>query len=146
MTRALTHHKAQGMSLEKIYIKLYNTSSRGVERLHNKQGCVYTSLSRCIKPATNLLIEYFKPNMLDAIANSAAMKAMQEEFAELESKAAKTSIWANPLLKEFDRLFDETQHCRRSTATLTSIPLPQEKAIRVITQSVFFSVICYGFP
>ena len=38
LTRALTHHKVQGMSLEKIYIKLYNTSARGSQRLYNNFG------------------------------------------------------------------------------------------------------------
>ena len=134
MTRALTHYKAQGMSLEKIYIKLYNTSSRGTARLHNKQGILYTSLSRCMKPAINLLIEYFKPDVLDAIANGDAMKAMQQEFTELERKATKTEIWAKPLVGKFKRLFEKAQHCRRATATKRSIPLPPEKAIGVIMQ------------
>ena len=134
LTRALTHHKAQGMSLEKIFIKLYNTSSSGVTRLHNKQGILYTALSRCTTPATNLLIEYFKPDVLDAIANSEAMKAMRDEFVKLEAKARDTAKWADPLLKEFDRLFDKAQHCRQSTVTLTSLPVPPEKAITAITQ------------
>ena len=98
----------------------------------------YTSLSRCMKPATNLLIEYFKPELLDAIANSNAMKAMKEEFAKLEKNAAKTKLWADSrsiwAKTAFKRLFDETQHCRHVTSTMTSRPLPPEKAIRVITQ------------
>ena len=111
-----------------------NTSARGVERLHNKQGILYTALSRCTDPATHLLIEYFNPEVLDAIANSEAMQAMRTEFIELQKKKIRTVQWAGPLLKRFDDLFDATQHCRRSTTVLTSIPLPPEKAINVITQ------------
>jgi hypothetical protein len=134
LTRALTHHKAQGMSLDKIYIKLYNTSSRGVTRLHNKFGILYTALSRGTNPKEDVLIEYFKPEMLDAIAGSDAMKAMKLEFEELEKKAAATAQWARPLLKEFDRLFKEEQHCRQSKTVTRVIPLPLEKSMRVITQ------------
>lgn len=134
LTRALTHHKAQGMSLDKIYIKLYNTSRRGVTRLHNKFGILYTALSRGTKPKDDILIEYFKPEVLDAIASSEAMKAMRHEFTELEEKAKKTAKWACPLLKEFDRIFNEEQHCRESKVTSTVTSLPPEESIRVITQ------------
>ena len=134
LTRALTHHKAQGMSLEKIYIKLYNTSSRGVTRLHNKFGILYTALSRGTNPKDEILIEYFRPEVLDAIASSEAMKAMQHEFTELEDKAKITAKWARPLLKEFDRIFNEEHHCRESKATSTVSSLPPDKSISMITQ------------
>ena len=70
LTRALTHHKAQGMSLEKIYVKLYNANASGTQRLHNNFGILYTALSRCTDPRTNVLIERFGPEVLEAIANS----------------------------------------------------------------------------
>ena len=111
-----------------------NTSARGVERLHNKQGILYTALSRCTDPATHLLIEYFKPEVLDAIATSDTMKAMRQEFAELKKKAVQTAKWADPLLRKFDELFNPKDHCRRSTTKLRTIPLPPEAAIKVITQ------------
>ena len=133
-TRALTHHKGQGMSLDKIYIKLYITSSRGVTCLHNKFGILYTALSRGTNPKDDILIEYFKPEVLDAIASSEAMKTMRHEFTELEQKAKKTAKWACPLLKEFDRIFNEEQHCRESKVTSTVTSLPPEESIRVITQ------------
>ena len=134
LTRALTHHKAQGMSLDKIYIKLYNASSRGVTRLHNNFGILYTALSRAKKPNTNVLIEHFKPEVLDAISGSDAMKAMRAEFVNLEKKAMETEEWARPLLKEFNRLFNEEEHCRESVAVSRVISLAPEKSIQVIMQ------------
>ena len=76
-------------------------------RLHNKFGILYTALSRGTNPKDEILIEYFRPAVLDAIASSETMKAMQHEFTELEEKAKKTAKWARPLLKEFDRIFNE---------------------------------------
>ena len=134
LTRALTHHKAQGMSLDKIYIKLYNASSRGVTRLHNNFGILYTALSRAKKPNTNVLIEHFKSEVLDAISGSDAMKAMRAEFVNLEKKAMETEEWARPLLKEFNRLFNEEEHCRESVAVSRVISLAPEKSIQVIMQ------------
>ena len=134
LTRALTHHKAQGMSLDKIYIKLYNTSSRGVTRLHNKFGILYTALSRGKNPKDDVLIEYFRPEMLDAIANSDAMKAMKLEFEELERKQAETAKWAAELHQKFDKLFNEEQHCRESKTVTRVIPLAPEKSMHVLTK------------
>ena len=57
LTRALTHHKAQGMSLAKIFVKLYGVNKSGTHRLYNNFGILYTALSRCTEPGTNLLIE-----------------------------------------------------------------------------------------
>ena len=59
---------------------------------------------------------------------------MRHEFTELEEKAKKTAKWARPLLKEFDRIFNEEQHCCESKVTSTVTSLPPEKSIRVITQ------------
>ena len=90
LTRALTHYKAQGMTLAQIYVKLYNTSARGVSTLHNNFGILYTALTRCGQPAHKLLIERFPPAVLDTIANSEIMKAMQAEFKELKKKNIET--------------------------------------------------------
>ena len=134
LTRALTHHKAQGMSLEKIYVKLYNTSARGKQRLHNNFGILYTALSRCTDPRTNVLIERFAPELLDAIAQSDTMKAMQKHFEELDRKRKITEVWALPLLARFDELFEESQHCRQCTVVTTrQIPVSTEKALNVLT-------------
>ena len=49
LTRALTIHKAQGMSLQKIYIRLTATSARGNTRLYNQPCQLYTGLSRVFR-------------------------------------------------------------------------------------------------
>ena len=122
------------MSLEKIYIKLYNTSARGSQRLYNNFGILYTALSRCTDPKINVLIERFPPELLDAIAQSDTMKAMREEFAELKKKCEKTRLWAENLLTKFDELFDESQHVRQTKVVLTQLPAPPEKVINMITK------------
>ncbi len=134
LTRALTHHKAQGMSLDKIYVKLYNTSARGKQRLHNNFGILYTALSRCTDPRTNVLIERFAPELLDAIAQSDTMKAMRKEFDELDHKCKRTLVWARELLAKFDDLFEESQHCRESKVVLTQQPVAPEKVINMMTK------------
>ena len=134
LTRALTHHKAQGMSLDKTYIKLYSANSGGRQRLNNNFGILYTALSRNTDPCRNLLIERFEPEMLDTIANSDGMKAMQAEFKRLDEKARETAKWAEPLLNKFDELFEEDQHCRESKVVVKQIPLAPEKIINVITK------------
>lgn len=135
LTRALTHHKAQGMSLDQIYVKLYNTSASGVSRLHNNFGILYTAVNRCKDPIKKLLIERFGPEVLGAIANSNAMKAMQVEFEVLKKKNIKTDKWARPLLSKFDELFDEAQHCRKSTVVVVQPPVSPEKAVQVMTKA-----------
>ena len=55
LTRSLTHHKAQGMSLLKTYIKLYSENPGQRQRLNNNFGIMYTALSRNTDPGTNLL-------------------------------------------------------------------------------------------
>ena len=135
LTRALTHHKAQGMSLDQIYVKLYNTSASGVARLHNNFGILYTAISRCKEPKKKLLIERFGPEVLDTIANSDAMKAMQTEFEKLKAKNLETDKWARPLLSKFDELFNEEEHCRKSTVVVVKPPVSPEKAIEVMTRA-----------
>ena len=79
LKRALTRHKGQGMSLDKIYVKLWSESISGKKHLHNEFGTLYTSLSRVTDPK-NLLVERFDSEVLSSIANSDKMKAMQTEF------------------------------------------------------------------
>ena len=131
LTRALTHHKSQGMSLSKIYIKLYTSSQKA--KLMNSFGILYTSISRVTDPK-NLLIERFGPELLDTISNSPAMAAMKKEFLELEKKTKSTIHWANPLLAHFKDLFNPKQHCRRTKATTSQLPVTPEKAIEILTQ------------
>ena len=131
LTRALTHHKSQGMSLSKIYIKLYNSSQKA--KLRNSFGLLYTSISRITDPE-NLLIERFGPEVLNNISNSPAMAAMQKEFLALEKKRKSTTIWANPLLIHFKELFRPKEHCRRTQATISQLPINPEKAINILTQ------------
>ena len=69
--------------------------------------------------------------MLDTIANSDGMKAMQAEFKRLDKKALETAKWAKPLLKRFDELFDEDQHCRESKVVAKQIPLAHEKIVNI---------------
>ena len=65
---------------------------------------LYTALSRATHPDNNVLIERFDATLLDTIANSDTMKAMQAEFREMEKKRAVTETWARPLLAKFDEL------------------------------------------
>ena len=123
------------MSLLKTYIKLYSANSGQRQRLNNNFGIMYTALSRNTDPCTNLLIERFEPEMLDAIANSVGMKAMQKEFKRLDEKREKTAQWAEPLLDKFDELFEEAQHCRQSKVVVRQIPLAPEKIINILTKS-----------
>ena len=135
LTRALTHYKAQGMSLARIYIKLYTTSAAGKVKLHNDFGMLYTALSRATDPTNNVLIEKFPAEMLDAIANSPSMKAMLDEFKNMNINYQKTKTWAEPLLKEFDTMYEETIHCRHTTTTVITLPTAPEKVIHKMTQT-----------
>ena len=73
--------------------------------------------------------------MLDAIANSDAMQAMRDEFKNLQKKHKLTKIWADPLRKHFDTMYEEAIHRRHLTTTLVTQPLSHDKAINKITQT-----------
>ena len=77
----------------------------------------------------------FPPEMLDAIANSDVMQAMHDEFKNLQKKHKLTKIWADPLRKHFDTMYEEAIHRRHLTTTLVTQPLSHDKAINKITQT-----------
>ena len=120
------------MSLSKIYVKLYNTSDTGTSRIINTFGLLYTSLSRITDPR-KLLIERFEAQLLDDIANSQTMAAMQKEFLRLDVLRETTEIWSKPLYSRFTDLFKPAHHCRHSKTFVSYPPLAPEKAIILLT-------------
>ena len=73
--------------------------------------------------------------MLDVIANSDGIKAMQKEFKLLDEERGKKAQCAELLLSKFDELFEEAQHCRQSKVVVRQIPLAPEKIINILTKS-----------
>ena len=122
LTRALTTHKAQGMSLDKIYIRLTATSARGTTRLYNAPGQIYTALSRISEdPHRNLLIEKFDAELLQSIADSDAIQAMKVEFVQLVKKQRETEKWVKPLQTQFYKLYKKKKHTRKTQSHTTGL-------------------------
>ena len=84
VAKALTTWKAQGMSLDKIYVHV-NTA-------RNKHNLVYTAISRSTHP-DGLLLSSFEGELFDRISKAKGMKRMLEEIANLNDLAQKTSDW-----------------------------------------------------
>ena len=84
VAKALTTWKAQGMSLDKIYVHI--NSAR------NKNGQVYTGMSRTTSPG-GLLLSAFESDLLDRIAKSAGMKRLRAEIVRLGDVIEDTKQW-----------------------------------------------------
>ena len=91
VAKALTTWKAQGMSLDKIYV---HVSSR-----RNKNGLLYTAISRVTNPE-GLLISAFEEDLLYRIARSAGMQRVRPEVQRLNGIVEETKKWMK--LEEID--------------------------------------------
>jgi hypothetical protein len=84
VAKALTTWKAQGMSLDKIYVH--------VNKTRNKKGLFYTAVSRVTRPE-GLLISSFDGELLDRIAASKEMQKVCDEMARLAELEDETREW-----------------------------------------------------
>ncbi len=103
LARAITIHKAQGMTLKKVIAHLSGN--------WHQFGIDYTAISRVSNP-DGLVITDVERTLWDKIATSDPMKRMKAEMHQHAKLANTTQSWTDPLHSDavFNTLFQQDRH------------------------------------